>query len=181
MSDLDKISSFLDEVPVNLEGALRALGLRVVTDANLDPDVSGHIRKVEPGRYEIASAGGEPVSRQRFTVAHELGHYILHRNLIGDGINDSTKYRTMRGSRLYNSRIDDVHERQANSFAANILMPEHTLRRDIGWYGTVEDAARAYNVSRSAMRWRLKNLGLYEDVDDPEEGHSARPRARVDL
>ncbi|MER9018191.1 ImmA/IrrE family metallo-endopeptidase [Mesorhizobium sp. M0898] len=137
-------------------------------NAALPPDVSGQIKLLDDGTYEISSAAGEPITRQRFTIAHELGHYILHKGMLGKGVNDDTKYRTLRDSNLYNSQIDDVHERQANSFAANILIPEATIRHNIGWYKFVSEAARVYNVSKSSMRWRLNNLGLLNSkvIDD---------------
>jgi Zn-dependent peptidase ImmA (M78 family) len=59
-----------------------------------------------------------------------------------------------------------VHERQANSFVANILVRERSLRRNMSRYATVSDAAHHFNVSRASMRWRLKNLRLLDQVQD---------------
>lgn len=165
---IEKLDEFLETMPVQIGSAIRALGLDLRQDEHLPYGISGHIRKLPDGRYEIASAAGEPLFRQRFTQAHELGHYVLHRSLLGNGVNDDRMYRTLRDSALYNRQIDDVHERQANSFAANVLMPEALIRRYLGWYGSVRDLAQAFNVSRQSMRWRLNNLGLLSKVKDDD-------------
>ena len=69
---------------------------------------------------------------------------------------------------IYNTAIDEVHEQQANSFAASFLMPERLLRR---WVSENPDeplkkTASAFQVSPSAMRWRLKTLDLYRQELD---------------
>lgn len=163
---VERLDRFLVEHPVPIDRAIRDLGLVLRQDADLPIGISGHIKLLDDGRYEIASAAGEPLFRQRFTQAHELGHYVLHRTLVRDGVNDDTRYRTVRDSPLYNRDIDDIHERQANSFAANILMPEPLLRMHIGWYRNVLELARAFDVSQEAMRWRLRNLRLSHLVED---------------
>ncbi|ESZ28012.1 ImmA/IrrE family metallo-endopeptidase [Mesorhizobium sp. L2C084A000] len=165
---LEVLDKYLGDVPVRVEDAIRELDVSLKMNADLPFGISGQIKRLPNGRYEISSAAGETNSRQRFTIAHELGHYVLHRGMLGAGVNDDTKYRTVRDSNLYNGAIDDVHERQANSFAANILIPEATIKRDIGWYKFVSEAAKVYNVSKSSMRWRLNNLGLLDSkvIDD---------------
>lgn len=90
--------------------------------------------------------------RQRFTIAHEIAHYILHRDLIGDGITDDP---------LYRSSLGQWYERQANKMAADILMP-HQLVRSVyrGGVRGLAPLARAFDVSMDAMRIRLQELGL---------------------
>lgn len=148
-----------------MEGAIRELGLVLRKNADdLDPEVSGQIRLLPDGRYEIATNGDEHYFRQRFTMAHELGHYILHRDLIGEGLNDDTMYRATAKADYYNSRVRQVHEAQANSFAANFLMPTDLVSEcyaenpDAG----VHELAKKFQVSPSAMRWRLRILGLMD-------------------
>jgi len=52
-------------------------------------------------------------------MEHELGHFVLYRSLIGEGIDDDIKYRSTAAGDFYNTAIDEVHEQQANSFAAS--------------------------------------------------------------
>jgi Zn-dependent peptidase ImmA (M78 family) len=165
MSEIDRIRSQANTVPVNIEAIIRGLGIEVRKDADLPPNISGQIKRIGD-RYEISSAKGEHYYRQRFSLAHELGHYVLHRSLIGQGVDDNKKYRSTAEGDFYNTFIELDHERQANSFAASILIPENLLKEklnDLTRYPMVELVPRlykAFQVSRSAMEWRLKNTGL---------------------
>lgn len=165
-SEIDRILQQAATVPVNIEAIARGLGLSVVKNAALASGISGQIKRLPDGRFEVASSKTEHYFRQRFTLAHELGHYVLHRSLIGAGVDDDTKYRSTSAGEFYNTDIDHLHERQANSFAATVLMPESLLRSEFGKLndtdvqGKVNALCSKFQVSRSAMEWRLKNLGL---------------------
>lgn len=169
MSEIDRIRSQANTVPVNIEAIIRGLGIEVRKDADLPPNISGQIKRVGD-RYEIASAKGEHYYRQRFSLAHELGHYVLHRSLIGQGVDDDKKYRSTAEGHFYNTSIELDHERQANSFAASILIPEKLLKEkmsELAGYPSdqlVPKLYKAFQVSRSAMEWRLKNTGLLDQV-----------------
>ena len=95
-----------------------------------------------------------------FTIAivviiHELGHFIYHRNLLGAGVGDTRAYRA-EGTRFPNAAIRPVHERQANSFAANLLMPHASINAlRVQGVTTVPDLAERLQVSQDAMRIRL--------------------------
>lgn len=165
-NDMDIIRPMLTEAPVNIEAIIRQLGLSVEKNAELPNDISGQIRRLDSGGYEISSSAGEHYFRQRFTLAHELGHYVLHKSLIGAGVDDTTKYRSTDNGNYYNTSIELAHERQANSFAANILMPEAVVRRHVeDGMNDIVELYRKFQVSRSAMAWRIKNLGLEKLVD----------------
>lgn len=168
-SPMDKIAPYLDSVPVNIEGIIRTLGLSLEKNKELPPKISGHIKLLPSGGYEIASAKADHYFRQRFTMAHELGHFILHENLLGNGTDDDTKYRSTEKGDLYNTAIELVHEKQANSFAASILMPEELVRKlveGVEERPALKQLAITFQVSPSAMRWRINNLGLADEVDD---------------
>jgi len=169
-SPIDIVAQHLRSAPVNIEQAIRDLGIVLKKGADLPAGIAGHVKKVNEGHYEIASSKTDHYYRQRFTLAHELGHFILHRGLLGDGVDDDTKYRSTEVGDFYNTAIEDVHERQANAFAAKILMPEKVLRQYVEDNANPElaDMAKYFQVSRSAMRWRLKNKDLYDKVQDNE-------------
>jgi hypothetical protein len=157
------IKKFATRIPVNIEAAIRELGLVLRKNADdLAPEISGQIKRLTDGGYEIATNAREHYFRQRFTMAHELGHYILHRDLIGEGLDDDTMYRSTPAGNFYNTRIRQVHEAQANSFAANFLMPSDKVLEEVAKevVPTVKGLATKFQVSPSAMRWRLKSLGL---------------------
>ena len=166
------IRSYQQTYPVDVPNLIMNLGLRLES-ADLG-QISGHIAK-EGEEYVIRTNANEHVYRQRFTMAHELGHFMLHRTLLdmSRGINDNTMYRTDRSAALYNSHIHQIHEQQANSFAANLLMPEDLVRRVYQEKGVASQnydnepdlttLYRAFQVSPSAMTWRLKNLELWRE------------------
>jgi Zn-dependent peptidase ImmA (M78 family) len=91
--------------------------------------------------------------RQRFTVAHEISHYLLHREQIGSGIRDDV---------LYRSALSDAREAEANRLAADILMPESAVRaarerlRGMQDDEAVLELAQQFGVSEAAMKIRLK-------------------------
>lgn len=93
--------------------------------------------------YQGAYAGN---GRDRFTVAHELGHRLLH---------TSSKTKLARSAKDGQKiRPHESSEAQANRFAAALLMPAHL----IGIKDTPSDLAKRFGVSRSAACYRLKSL-----------------------
>lgn len=166
------LKKYQESVPVNVEGFIRTVGAELKKDAELPKGISGQVVRNPEGRYVVSTAKGEHYFRQRFTMAHELGHLILHRSLLDrvGGVDDNVKYRSTTEGDIYNSFIDLVHERQANSFAANLLMPAEKVREKLDEFSTqgrtptLKDMYQEFQVSRSAMEWRLKNLGLWERV-----------------
>lgn len=90
------------------------------------------------------------VVRRRFTAAHEIAHFILHRNKIGDSISDDEWYR---------SGLSNPEEVEANRFAARLLMPDHLLKQCAPvWNFDKGVLAKLFEVSEEAMAIRLKGL-----------------------
>ena len=127
------------------------LGIRVERSA-LPPDVSGIITMPAGGIPVISLNRLDSVSRQRFTCAHEIGHY-LRRQEGGDYEASFTDYRdTLAGLGV------DAEEVYANQFAAALLMPAHLVRTLFA--GDVEELARRFGTSAQAMTIRLRNLRI---------------------
>jgi Zn-dependent peptidase ImmA (M78 family) len=104
----------------------------------------------DEGGPTIEFNGRDPLVRQRFTIAHELGHHALRH---GARFRDSTESFSL-------SNYDPV-ESDANKFAAELLMPAAVVNgmirtRDITDF---EQLASMFNASSVAMKFRLKNLG----------------------
>ena len=145
------------QLPVNVEFLARALGL-IVNKAHLQSNISGMMEK-HKDTYILTVNASDSSNRQRFTIAHEIGHYMLHRHLIGDGLTDDRVYRSMPDSKFFNPRIGPNEETEANKFAATLLMPYPAIKNDLlsNQY-TVESMANKYGVSRSAMAIRTKSI-----------------------
>jgi Zn-dependent peptidase ImmA (M78 family) len=151
----------LTRAPVPVEKLANALGAEVRRHA-FEDDTSGMLIR-DAGRVIIAVNSAHAESRQRFTIAHEIGHWILHRgrSLVVDA---TIKVNLRAKSSGFASQREET---EANQFAAALLMPTasvqslyektsngQTLDRIVGVM-----SAR-FKVSSVAMQYRLTNLGL---------------------
>jgi Zn-dependent peptidase ImmA (M78 family) len=156
------IRHYQSSAPVNVEAIIRDLGIELNKNADLDDEIAGQIEKIGGERYKISSNKKDHYFRKRFTLAHELGHYLLHSDLIQDKFVDNKMYNyNDKMYRLYNKGISQFHETQANKFAATLLMPEDLVREC--WRLTAPDLrkmANDFQVSPKAMEIRLQGLGL---------------------
>jgi Zn-dependent peptidase ImmA (M78 family) len=140
--------------PVPIEAMVRSRDIEIHF-GKLE-DVSGLIVR-EGNHVFIGINEDDSDNRQRFTLAHEFGHFLLHP---GQNAWYDRKYRSE-----ISSKAVDVEEIEANFFAASILMPPDFLRKDqaqryvdIEDGDAVKDLAKKYNVSTQAMNLRLLNL-----------------------
>ena len=145
-------------LPVKIEDIAKAQGLKVVPYP-FGEDISGTLIIAES---VIGFNQTESRVRRRFTIAHELGHYILHREL--KTIFLDKLFRLNNNSTEQNQEL----EMEANIFAASILMPESLIRKevanidlDFGSEEGIKYLARIFDVSSTAMFYRLKNLDLF--------------------
>lgn len=115
---------------------------------DMDYPYSGYYR-IFNGQPSIEYNVSEPPVRQRFTVAHELGHFALGHQ---DAPRDAGNFQSS----------GDVRERQANRFAAELLMPTSLVSQyyQNGLANSVDALANIFGVSKDAMGYRLINLGL---------------------
>jgi|APTNR8051073442_1049403.scaffolds.fasta_scaffold05222_4 Zn-dependent peptidase ImmA (M78 family) len=152
------IDKFLEELPVKLGSLALELGVRGIKVSSLRTGVSGQITN-ENGQYIIRVNRNEARERQRFTIAHELAHYLLHRHVIDsspDGITDNVLYRSGAPERM---------EYEANRLAADLIMPIDLVKRklmeDFGGIvteATIESLAASLQVSKAAMEIRLSSF-----------------------
>lgn len=154
------ISQSIQNIPVDLDKIFEKAGISFKKET-LPADIFGCLKRIDDDKFEITVNSSNSINRQRFTAAHELGHFVLHRHLIGNGVNDNTAYRTVTGSDCYNSNINSRHETEANMFAASVLMPTEALI--LKWNLGVRDIptlSKEFQVSTSAMEIRLRSLRL---------------------
>jgi Zn-dependent peptidase ImmA (M78 family) len=124
-----------------------------------DEDISGFYLRDKQERI-IGVNNSQAVVRQRFTIAHELGHALLEEK---DGVHVDGRF-NFRDTR--SSLAIDPDEMAANQFAAELLMPESEVFElvgegiDVTDDGELRTLARRFGVSQQAMAYRLVNLGL---------------------
>ncbi len=141
--------------PVSLRDVVSALNLELVSKTREPFTSEAALEPLGDGRAIVLNGSGDS-GRRRFTIAHEIGHFVLHpercRPERGGGVNEAGR----------------MEEREADTFAAELLMPEHLVRDAVREQGLdVARLADRFEVSRKAMQTRLRGLGLMER-------HSAR-------
>ena len=155
-----------NRLPVNIEKIIQKLGL-LYKEHDLGANVSG-VLFIENGQGIIGFNSGESNVRKRFTLAHELGHFILHR-FDKELFVDQKKFKVMFRDEM-SSTGEIKQEREANAFAAALLMPKSLLIREIQKLpfdladedeDVVSKLAQKFEVSTQAMAFRMANLGLF--------------------
>jgi Zn-dependent peptidase ImmA (M78 family)/DNA-binding XRE family transcriptional regulator len=139
--------------PVDVYEIARGLGVQVV-GWNFDESVSGLFLDVG-SKAVIGVNKDHAVVRRRFTVAHELAHYVLRH--VERFHLDLTTINSLHGDPPgYEPQL----ERDANNFAAELLMPEPWVVSLASEEVTVLELSRRFRVSQEAMGFRLVNLHL---------------------
>lgn len=168
-----------ETIPVDVVAVAHRMGVDVHFD-DLENEVSGML-VIDHEHKHIVVNSLHPANRQRFTIAHEIGHLILHAPNKKEPLFIDTKYFRYKGvsgdgSVEYvqpNSTSSVVEEREANLFAETLLMPEPLVRYyvedrkiDIRDEFDVAMLAVAFGVSEQAMSIRAKKLELLDIGDD---------------
>ncbi len=159
---VEVISRHVCAIPVKLGAMARELGVSVKL-STLQPGISGHILYEDDG-YIIRINRHEVRERQRYTLAHEIAHFLLHRDEIDKpgGIEDNV---------LYRSGVPEQKEYEANRMAADLVMPLGAVRKELDAMGpltseeAIDQMAEVFQVSRAAMEVRLSSMGLLEVQD----------------
>lgn len=148
--------------PIRVEMIAKHLGA-ILRYEPFDDDISGVLYRDKHSTIIGVSSLHHP-NRQRFTIAHEIGHLVLHEM----EVHVDKGYRVALRNSL-SSQAVDPDEIEANRFAAELLMPSHFIEEDVQLFlHDVEDdaelaeLAHKYRVSTQAMAYRLGNLGLFE-------------------
>jgi Zn-dependent peptidase ImmA (M78 family) len=146
-----------EDMPYPIDPAKVAEGLGVkVFKADLNPTVSGMLLKQPARDPEIFLNGTDSQNRQRFSCAHELGHYVKRTSV--DGSAEEMEYVDFRDP--LSKQGLDPEEVWANQFAAALLMPRHLVTRLHKEFQSPAALAAEFGVSTDAMNFRLQNLGL---------------------
>lgn len=147
------------DYPINPVQIANSLGIRVIEyDFPKNRNVSGSVIKRDEN-IKILVNSNDPLPRQRFTIAHELGHALLHLEHNDGTFMDNNKSLYRADTNFINSE-DAQREKEANAFAAALLMPARDVKNLWSIADSLDDLAKDFGVSRQAMQIRLENLGL---------------------
>lgn len=146
--------------PRNIVSICNALGITVQETREFPDNISGMIFK-ENDKYFILVNKFHSIGRKSFTIAHELGHYFLHREALDDSsqIVSYIKSNNQDCPALARGLSYNSMEREANNFAAEILMPEQEFINQCNCANSIEDVAYYFGVSVQAASIRADKLG----------------------
>lgn len=135
---------------VNIEEIIKQQYPQILLEFKpLEPGVSGELIKKGELWYMIINSNHSE-TRQRFTIAHELGHYVYHRRETSQFI-DTLFYRQ--------NEVKSSVEYMADEFASLILMPEDLIKSCLSkGINSVGALASTFGVSNEAMTYRLQHL-----------------------
>lgn len=133
-------------LPINVDKVAEFVGLKVEPFSFPD-EVSG-LLKAELGIVGVNS--NHHPNRQRFTIAHEIGHYVLGHEIIKDkDLIDDT-----------NTDSSSTNEQEANFFASALLMPASLIKENVKENIDIPKIASLFKVSEQAITIRILGLGL---------------------
>jgi Zn-dependent peptidase ImmA (M78 family) len=155
-------------LPVDLNAVAKYLKIRILYE-DFEDNISG-LLVVKNGKHAIGVNKNHHPNRQRFTIAHEIGHFVLHHK---DGehrkndIHIDKKWAYFRAAG--HGQEIDAQEWQANQFAADLLMPEELVKQSIKKSALnltddfdIYQLAPMLQVSEQALTIRLVHLGIIE-------------------
>jgi len=161
----EKCPNFKYEAPIDVYKVLECLNIKL-----------NKVEKFNDILGEIEVKNGEPIitintfnhlypEREKFTIAHELGHLCKH-----IAPNQIDKFVDTEETMKRNNNIWNFREYEANKFAARLLIPVDLLKKEILSFMNerqidnvnelIAHLAKKFEVSKQAMRYRLKNLGI---------------------
>jgi Zn-dependent peptidase ImmA (M78 family) len=159
MSDRGKrsiVSKHVQQAPVDVERLAHDLGLPVEKKP-FTGNIAGQIKRDidAEGGYKIFVNSDEHSHRRRFTIAHEIAHFLLHPNFIGDEVTDENY-----GDGMYRSKLSNALEIEANKLASDLIMPVKLVRafRQQNPQSDWREVADHFDVSPEAAKIRLQQI-----------------------
>jgi len=152
----DKLLSYAERrristLPLDVNAVVTSLGIDLEYGP-LPDDLSGTLRMdSDTAKWKMVVNSAHHQNRQRYTIAHEIGHFCLHRYAVKE----------FRDRVFFRATASNQMEWEANEFAGAILMSEQNFRRLLHeGVSSVDDLAVRFGVSSLALRVRAKQLGF---------------------
>jgi Zn-dependent peptidase ImmA (M78 family) len=142
-------ANYINSPPITVHELAEMYGLTVFTAAFEDKNISGYI-DLDNKRIVVNEENAEV--HQNFSIAHELGHWIMHKDAVEKDEEEKIRivYRKPMGEET------DPIELEANAFAAYLLVPEEMFKRFQD--KSDHELAQIFNVSQSLIGYRRKNF-----------------------
>lgn len=161
-------SPFQEDGRLNIARFCESKGIRVLEAKFAKDNISGAIRKENDNGVEcwtIYVNRTDSIRRKRFTIAHELGHYLSYQKGSKSKAHMDETGMFQDAAIAKRDGVVTEAEKEANEIAGELLMPAGSVNLKIDEGMNVEELANFFGVSESAMTVRLRNLGfrLLED------------------
>jgi Zn-dependent peptidase ImmA (M78 family) len=155
----------ITSLPIPVERIARTKGVEVVP-YDLGEEVSG-VLSINNSKGTIGYNPTQSKVRQRFTIAHELGHFLLHRESNKEMFVDKDFLVKFRSKKNY-TQSERRQESEANAFAAALLMPRDFVLTELNKekfqvlseLQLIEELAKVFDVSIPAMTYRISDLNI---------------------
>lgn len=154
----------INSAPTPVEKIAKALAVQL-RFSPFDDELSGMIY-VKDGVPIIGVNSLHHPNRQRFTIAHELGHLELHRQMITKNVHVDKNFPALMRDPTSATGTEQI-EIQANQFAAELLMPRDLIEQalagkqfDIDDDEPMEEIAKKFRVSKQALQYRIRRRVL---------------------
>jgi Zn-dependent peptidase ImmA (M78 family) len=146
--DCSALKELISIYPVPIGKICSSLGIEAAY-LPMSEDISGRIYCAND-KYFIEANCRHVITRRRFTVAHELGHYCLHKDFL-----DSSGMILERSTRSFVIRDKEI---EADNFAAELLMPQVHFLKKHDELKSIVSLSRYFLVSTLAIDMRIKTL-----------------------
>lgn len=182
---IEALRNFFPELDIgrvvdDIESSIEEFGIKVFYSdmKDLEQDgrsISGFARvNTKNGRPEIVINGNESLARQRFTMAHELGHIILHWKWLPGKTIENDLYEVTYRKDIGYSTQEKVRERQANEFAAEFLLPLESVKNRIEMYKKLgvfdKSLVESSLVDTFKVSFAFAEVQTRKALDDEREG-----------
>lgn len=162
-------------LPIKVDVIAKDLGA-TITAENFEDDTSVSAMLYREGKKKIIGINTtQSIVRQRFSIAHEIGHLVLHEGNLYVDRSVKVNFRDSRSSMAV-----DPEEIEANAFAAELLMPEEIVNAETKRHmrsnpkssaeELISNLATKFKVSEKAMDFRLQNLHIIVSIAEGSDG-----------
>ena len=159
------MEKYSNGIPIDVIDIARKLSIQIYSKSFKSDKISGFISKDESGVF-ICVNENHPATRQIFTIAHEIGHFVLHEDCLNSGDLAPTVYKL--GDGIVMPRADILpdnadyrrKEAEANKFAAELLMPKEEFLKYANSCDNLVELANKFQVSVGAASIRANGLGI---------------------
>jgi len=158
MSVFGIVNTFKKQWPVDPDLLCDALDISLIYTDQLPAHVTGRLVKVAKREYRIEVNSDATAMRQRFSCAHLIGHFLLNRLLLDDGLVLDNEFNSIAYDRVFNTYVTEKHRSEANQFAASLLMPKEAVQTLTDQGQSLEEMAAHLRVSRQALRIRMRAI-----------------------